>query len=62
MIKFKDFKKTIPLNLFIYISIDHDLQFTTVKHLNGTYNNYYVEDVGELGGKKIVTLRRSCLV
>lgn len=54
--KFKEYRKQIPLNEYIYIQVNNQLRFTTLKKNGTKFNNFYVEYVGTLGGKKWVKL------
>ena len=54
--KFREYRKSIPLNEFIYIQVNHTLKYTTLKATGRAFDKYYVERVGELGQKKWIVL------
>ena len=55
-LKFKDFRKQVPLNEYIYIQVNHKLEFTTLKKTGRKYDKLFVEEVDTLGNKRRVIL------
>ena len=53
---FKEVRKTIPLNQYIYVSVQHDLEFSTVKKIGTKYDKLYVDVDGLLGDKRYLVL------
>ena len=54
--KFKDYRKTIPLNETLYISVNHNMEFTTIKKVGTKYDTLYVDTECLLGNKRYLVL------
>lgn len=54
--KFKDYRKRIPLNESIYISVNHNVEFTSVKKTGTKYDSLYVDADCILGNKRYLVL------
>ena len=53
----KEYRKEVPLNEYIYLQINHQLRFTTLKKNGGKFNNCNIVYIGTLGGKRWIKIQ-----
>lgn len=51
MIRFKDIRKEIKQETFLYIQYNHNLEFTTLKKIGTKYDTCLVSSISTLGEK-----------